>query len=64
MFEGAPGKLTKYTSLNSFEYILRNLSYTDKNVPAYNDKFFHMSQMEDSWNANMTNFLNLLRLAC
>ena len=45
MFEGAPGRLTTYISLNSFEEILRNLSYTDKNVPEYNDKFFHMIQM-------------------
>ena len=41
-------------SLNRFEDIPRNLSYTDKNVPAYNDKFFHMRQMEDAWNANTT----------
>ena len=34
MFEGAPGRLTKYMSLKRFEDILRNLSYTDKNVPA------------------------------
>ena len=43
-------------SLNIFEDILCNLSYTDKNVPAYNDKFFHMRQMEDAWNENMTKF--------
>ena len=36
MFEGAPSMLTKYMSLNRFEDILRNLAYTDKNVPAYN----------------------------
>ena len=54
MFEVSPGRLTKYMSLNRFEDILRNLSYTDKNFPAYNDKFFHMRQMEDAWNANMT----------
>ena len=53
MFEGAPGRLTKYMSLKSFEEILRNLSYIDKNVPAYNDKIFHMRQMEDAWNANI-----------
>ena len=41
-------------SLNNFEYILRNLSYTDNNAPAYNGKFFYMRQMEDAWNANMT----------
>ena len=33
IFEGSPGRLTKYMSLNTFEDILRNLSYTDKNVP-------------------------------
>ena len=38
MFEGTPGMLTKYMSLNRFEDILRNLSYTDKNVSAYNEK--------------------------
>ena len=54
MFEGAPGRLTKYMSLNGFEDIVLNLSYTDKNVPAYNDKFFRVCQMEDAWNANMT----------
>ena len=56
MFERAPGRLTKYMYLNSFEDILRNLSYTDKNFPAYNDKFFHICHMEDAWNANMTKF--------
>ena len=45
MFEGAPGRLTKYISLNRFEDILRNLPYTDKNSPEYNDKFVHMRQM-------------------
>ena len=54
MFERAPGSLTKFMSINRFEDILRNLSYTDKNFLAYNDKFFHMLQMEDAWNANMT----------
>ena len=63
-FEGSIGRLTKYTSLNIFEYILCNLLYTDKNVPAYNDKFFHMPQMEDACNENMTKFLNLPGLAC
>ena len=52
IIEGALGRLTKYMPLNRFEDILRNLSYTDKNVPAYNDKFFHMRQMEDAWDAN------------
>ena len=56
MFEGAPGRLTKYMSLNRFEEIIHNLSYTDRNVPAYNEKFFHMRQMEDAWNENMTKF--------
>ena len=54
MFEVAPCNLTKYMYLNIFEDILRNLSYTDKNVPAYNDKFLHLHQMEDACNANMT----------
>ena len=64
MFEGAPDRLTKYMPLNTFEDILRNLSYTDKNVPEYNEKFSHMLQMEDAWNEDMKFFLNLPRLAC
>ena len=47
MFEGAPSWITKYMSINRFEDILRNLSYTDKNVPGYNGKSFHMCHMED-----------------
>ena len=54
MFEGALGRLTKYMYLNRFEDILCMLTYTDNNVPAYNEKFFHISQMEDAWNENMT----------
>ena len=34
MFEESPGRLSKYMSINMFEDILRNLSYTDENVPA------------------------------
>ena len=64
MFEGAPGRLTKYMSLNRFEDILHNLSYTDKNIPAYNEKFFHMCPMEYAWNENMTKVFNLPGLAC
>ena len=56
MCEVSIGRLTKHMSLNMFEYILCNLSYTDKNVPAYNYKFFHMPQMEDAWNENITKF--------
>ena len=54
MFEGAPGMLAKYMPINRFEDILRNLSYTNNNVPAYNEKFFHMRHMEDALNTNMT----------
>ena len=54
MFDGEPGRITKYMSLNRFKDILCNLSYTDKNVLAYNDKLLHMRNMEDAWNANMT----------
>ena len=63
MSEGSPGILTKYMSLKSFEDILCNLSFTDNKVPAYNDKFFHMRQMEDAWNSNMTKVFNLPGLA-
>ena len=64
MCEVSIGRLTKHIPLNMFEYILCNLSYTDKNVPAYNYKFFHMPQMEDAWNENITKFFNLPGLAC
>ena len=41
-------------SLNRFEYILSNMSYTDKNVPANDEIFFHMRHMEDACNAKTT----------
>ena len=53
MFEGSPGRITKHMSFNRFENILRNLSYTYRNLPAYNEKLFHMRQMEYAWNVNM-----------
>ena len=56
MFEGSIFRLTKYMSLNSFEEIIYNLSYTDRNVPVYNENCFYMRQMEDAWNENMTKF--------
>ena len=64
MFEGAPGRPTKCTSLKRLEEILHNLSYNDKNVPAYNDKLFHMLQAKDAWNANKKRVLKLPGLAC
>ena len=33
MFEGEIFRLNKYMSLNRFEEIIYNLSYTDRNVP-------------------------------
>ena len=54
MVEGAPGRFTKYMSLNRFEEILLNLSYTDNNVSAYNEKLFYVRQMDDACNSNMT----------
>ena len=54
MFEGAPCRLTKYMYIKKFEDILRNLLYTDKNIPPYNEKLFHMRYTEDTWNTNMT----------
>ena len=32
MFDGSPGWITKYMSIDMFEDIFCNLSYTDKNV--------------------------------
>ena len=56
MFEGAPGRITKYMYLKTFADILLSLSYTDKNVLTYNDKLFHIRQMEYAWNTNTTIF--------
>ena len=41
-----------------FEVILGYLSYTDKNYVEYYDGFFHMRQMEESWNLNMFEWFN------
>ena len=41
-----------------FEVILGYLSYTDKKYVEYYDGFFHMRQMEESWNLNMFEWFN------
>ena len=53
MYGGAPFRLNKYMSRTMFEVILGYLHYTDKKNVEYYDGFFHMRQMEESWNLNM-----------
>ena len=54
MSEGAPFRLNKYMPRARFEGILGSIRYTDKNYVKYYYGFFHMLQMEEAWNFNMT----------
>ena len=45
-------------SRKSFECILLFIHYTYIKGVDYNDGFFHMSQMEESWNMNMAEEFN------
>ena len=58
--EGAPFKLNKYMSRKIFEGILPSLCYIDRKYVEYNYGFFHMHQMEEAWNMNMSEEFNPL----
>jgi hypothetical protein len=52
-FDGAPVRLNQWMSRNRFQQILNALFFTDRDVPAYVDKFFYIRQLIESWNQNM-----------
>ena len=54
MFDGAPFRLTEYMSRNRFEDILASLAFTNNIPPAYVDKFFHVRDIIDAWNENIS----------
>ena len=58
MSKSEPLRLNKYMLSTRFEYIFLALRYTDKNYLEYNDGLFHMCQMEESQNMNMSEKLN------
>ena len=45
-------RLNRIMSRNQFDSILNALRFTNKEVP-YEDDFFQMRQLEESWNQNM-----------
>ena len=53
MSGGVLFRLNKYMAKTRFEGIIVSLCYTDKKYSEYYDGFFHMRQMEESWNINM-----------
>ena len=59
MSENVPLRLNKYMSRTRFEVILLSLCYTNIEGVEYSDGFFHMRQMEESWNMNISDELNL-----
>ena len=52
MAKYAPFRLNQIISSNQFDSILSALHFTNIDVP-YKDGFFHMLQLEGSWNQNM-----------
>ena len=52
MAEGDPLRLNCIMSHNHFDSILRDLRFTNREVP-YQDGFLQMCQLEGSWNQNM-----------
>ena len=52
-FVGAPMCLGHLMSRKRFEAILKALSYTSRQHPAFWDRFWEVRQMLDAWNANM-----------
>ena len=52
-FVGAPMRLGHLMSRKRFEAILKALSYTSRQCPAFQDRFWEVCQMLDAWNTNM-----------
>ena len=52
---GAPFRLNDLMSQKRFETILQNISYTNKDPPAYKDRFWEVREMIEEWNRNMNN---------
>ena len=53
IFQGCFFTLSNYTTHTHFENILNNLTYTNKEPPEYNDRFWEVCDMLDCWNKNM-----------
>ena len=52
MVKVAPFRLNLIMSRNRFDYILSDLSFTNREVP-YEDGLLKMRQLEEAWNQNM-----------
>ena len=52
MAKCAPFRLNSIMYCNRFDYILSDLSFTNREVP-YKDGFLQMRQLEEAWNQNM-----------
>ena len=52
-FVCAPMRLGHLMSRKRFEAILKALSYTSRQCPAFRDRFWEVRQMLDAWNTNM-----------
>ena len=53
-FVGAPMGLGHFMSKKRFEVILKALSFTSCQPPAFRDRFWEVWEMLDAWNTNMT----------
>ena len=53
-FVGAPMQLGHFMSKKRFEEILKALSFTSRQPPAFRDCFWEVREMLDAWNTNMT----------
>ena len=49
----APFKFNDIMSKHRFDSILHSLAFTDREAPAYNDKFWEVRDIIDAWNDNM-----------
>ena len=63
-FVGAPMHLGHLMSRKQFEAILKVLSYTSHQRPAFQDRFWEVHQMLDAWNTNMMEQFTLSWVNC
>ncbi|KAL7554463.1 hypothetical protein ACHAWF_019026 [Thalassiosira exigua] len=51
--EGAPFRMNKWFTWDRFNDLMRHITYTDREVPGFEDKFHEVRQMENVFNEHM-----------
>ena len=59
-----PFKLNEYMVTQQMELLDQHISFTDKDAPAFIDKFWEIWQMLEAWHSNMPSFFIFSWIVC